>query len=125
MDKIVEGKLGAFYSQFVLLEQPFIRDNAVTIGQLVAQAVPFGRQLDQHLSQFGGECGFGDRGKCGSGRAVAGRRLSRRIARPATPRRVGAVRGRLRAAAWHSSDVPRTRCGMGGPAVYNRDARLF
>ena len=38
MDKIVEGKLGAFYSQFVLLEQPSIRDNAVTIGQLVAQA---------------------------------------------------------------------------------------
>ena len=38
MDKIVDGKLGAFYSQFVLLEQPSIRDNAVTIGQLVAQA---------------------------------------------------------------------------------------
>lgn len=38
MDKIIEGKLGAFYSQFVLLEQPSIRDNAVTIGQLVAQA---------------------------------------------------------------------------------------
>jgi elongation factor Ts len=38
MDKIIEGKLGAFYSQFVLLDQPSIRDNAVTIAQLVAQA---------------------------------------------------------------------------------------
>jgi len=38
IDKIVEGKLGSFYSQFVLLEQPSIRDGNVTIGQLVAQA---------------------------------------------------------------------------------------
>jgi elongation factor Ts len=38
IDKIVEGKLGSFYSQFVLLDQPSIRDAAVTIAQLVAQA---------------------------------------------------------------------------------------
>jgi elongation factor Ts len=38
MEKIIEGKLGAFYSQFVLLDQPSIRDNAVSISQLVAQA---------------------------------------------------------------------------------------
>jgi elongation factor Ts len=38
MDKIIEGKLGSFYSQFVLLDQPFIRDDKVTISQLVAQA---------------------------------------------------------------------------------------
>ena len=38
LDKIVEGKLGSFYSQFVLLDQPSIRDNAVSISQLVAQA---------------------------------------------------------------------------------------
>jgi elongation factor Ts len=38
MDKIIEGKLGSFYSQFVLLEQPSIRDTSVTISQLVAQA---------------------------------------------------------------------------------------
>jgi elongation factor Ts len=37
IDKIIEGKLGAFYSQFVLLDQPSIRDNSVTIAQLVAQ----------------------------------------------------------------------------------------
>jgi elongation factor Ts len=38
IDKIIEGKLGSFYSQFVLLEQPSIRDTAVTISQLVAAA---------------------------------------------------------------------------------------
>ena len=37
LDKIIEGKLGSFYSQFVLMEQPSIRDAAMTIGQLVAQ----------------------------------------------------------------------------------------
>src|SRR5918998_1871168 len=38
MDKIIEGKLGSFYAQFVLLDQPSIRDSAVTVSQLVAQA---------------------------------------------------------------------------------------
>ena len=38
IDKIIEGKLGSFYSQAVLLEQPSIRDAAVTIQQLVAEA---------------------------------------------------------------------------------------
>ena len=38
LDKIIEGKLGSFYSQFVLLEQPSIRDNNVSISQLTALA---------------------------------------------------------------------------------------
>jgi elongation factor Ts len=38
LDKIVEGKLGSFYSQFVLVDQPSIRDANVTIGQLITQA---------------------------------------------------------------------------------------
>jgi len=38
IDKIIEGKLGSFYSQFVLLDQPSIRDTAVSISQLVAAA---------------------------------------------------------------------------------------
>jgi elongation factor Ts len=38
IDKIIEGKLGSFYSQFVLVDQPSIRDSSVTIAQLVAQA---------------------------------------------------------------------------------------
>jgi elongation factor Ts len=38
LDKIVEGKLGSFYEQFVLLEQKSIRDPNVTVSQLVAHA---------------------------------------------------------------------------------------
>jgi elongation factor Ts len=38
LDKIIEGKLGNFYSQFVLVDQPSIRDSNVTISQLVTQA---------------------------------------------------------------------------------------
>jgi elongation factor Ts len=38
LEKIIEGKLGSFYSQFVLLDQPSIRDGNVTIAQVVAQA---------------------------------------------------------------------------------------
>jgi elongation factor Ts len=37
LDKIVEGKLGSFYSQFVLLDQPFVRDDKMTVAQLVAE----------------------------------------------------------------------------------------
>jgi|SRR5688572_19348337 len=37
LDKIIEGKMGSFYSQFVLLDQPSIRDSAMTVAQLVAQ----------------------------------------------------------------------------------------
>jgi len=37
LDKIIEGKLGSFYSQFVLLDQPFVRDDKMTIAQLVAE----------------------------------------------------------------------------------------
>jgi elongation factor Ts len=38
LEKIIEGKLGTFYSQFVLLDQPSIRDGSITIAQLLAQA---------------------------------------------------------------------------------------
>ena len=38
IEKIIEGKLGSFYSQFVLLDQPYIRDDKMTVSQLVAQA---------------------------------------------------------------------------------------
>ena len=38
VEKIVEGKLGSFYSQIVLVDQPNVRDPAVTIAQLIAQA---------------------------------------------------------------------------------------
>jgi len=38
LDKIIEGKLGSFYSQFVLVDQPSIRDSSMTVAQVVAQA---------------------------------------------------------------------------------------
>jgi elongation factor Ts len=38
LEKIIEGKLGSFYSQFVLLDQPYIRDDKMSVSQLVAQA---------------------------------------------------------------------------------------
>ena len=38
LEKIIEGKLGSFYAQFVLVDQPTIRDGSVTVAQLVAQA---------------------------------------------------------------------------------------
>ena len=38
VDKIVEGKLGSYFEQIVLLDQPSIRDPKVKVSQLVAEA---------------------------------------------------------------------------------------
>jgi elongation factor Ts len=38
IDKIVEGKLESYYSQVVLLDQPSIRDPALKVSQLIAEA---------------------------------------------------------------------------------------
>jgi elongation factor Ts len=38
VEKIVDGKLGSFYSQTVLLDQPSVRDPNVTVSQMIAQA---------------------------------------------------------------------------------------
>jgi len=38
VEKIVEGKLGAFYAQVVLLDQPYIREPSTTVAQLIAEA---------------------------------------------------------------------------------------
>ncbi len=39
VDKIVEGRLVKFYEEVCLLEQPFVKDNSVTISQLVASKI--------------------------------------------------------------------------------------
>ena len=39
IDKIVDGKLGGFYEQVCLFDQPSVRDSKLTIGQLVQQAI--------------------------------------------------------------------------------------
>ena len=38
-DKIAEGKLKQFYSDFCLLEQPFVKDSQKTVAQLVAEKI--------------------------------------------------------------------------------------
>ena len=39
LDKIVEGKLEKFYSEVVLLEQKFIKDDSVTIEELLKETI--------------------------------------------------------------------------------------
>jgi elongation factor Ts len=39
VEKIVEGRMNKFYEEFCLLEQPFIKDNSMTVGELVKQAI--------------------------------------------------------------------------------------
>jgi elongation factor Ts len=39
LDKIVEGRLAKFYEEVCLYEQPFIKDNAVTVGQMIATKI--------------------------------------------------------------------------------------
>ncbi len=38
IDKIVEGKIGKFLKENCLLEQPFVKDDSVTVGQALANA---------------------------------------------------------------------------------------
>ena len=40
IDKIVEGRLNKFYEEFVLLDQPFVKDPAKTVGELVTEKWP-------------------------------------------------------------------------------------
>ena len=39
VDKIVDGKIEKYFSEFVLLEQPFVKDPDKTVGQLVTERV--------------------------------------------------------------------------------------
>jgi len=39
VDRIVEGKMDKYYSQTVLLEQPFVKDPDKTVGELIAEKV--------------------------------------------------------------------------------------
>jgi elongation factor Ts len=39
IDKIVEGRLNKFYEEGVLLDQPFVKDPAKTVGELVTEKV--------------------------------------------------------------------------------------
>lgn len=46
IDKIVEGRLNRFYSEHCLMEQPFIRDDSQTVGQLIKENIAkFGENI--------------------------------------------------------------------------------
>ena len=39
IEKIIEGRMGKFYEEFCLLEQPFVKDSSMTIGELVTSKI--------------------------------------------------------------------------------------
>jgi len=39
VERIVEGKLEKYYSEYVLLEQPFVKNPDVTVGQLITEKI--------------------------------------------------------------------------------------
>ena len=39
IEKIIEGRMGKFYEEICLLEQPFVKDSAVTIGELITSKI--------------------------------------------------------------------------------------
>jgi elongation factor Ts len=70
IDKIVEGRLNKFYEEAVLLDQPFVKDPAKTVADLVTEKVAaikenitirrftrykMGEGLEKRADDFGGE----------------------------------------------------------------------
>jgi elongation factor Ts len=39
VDKIVEGKMSKFYEEVCLVDQPFIKDQTISVGQLIASTI--------------------------------------------------------------------------------------
>jgi elongation factor Ts len=39
IEKIVEGRMGKFYEEVCLLDQPFVKDASLTIGQLIGTRI--------------------------------------------------------------------------------------
>ena len=70
IDKIVEGRLNKFYEETVLVDQPFVKDPAKTVGELVTEKIAktgeriairrftrykMGEGLERREDDFGGE----------------------------------------------------------------------
>ncbi|HKO61992.1 MAG TPA: translation elongation factor Ts [Pyrinomonadaceae bacterium] len=70
IDKIVEGRLNKYYEETVLMDQPFVKDPAKTVGELVTEKVAktgekitirrftrykMGEGLEKREDDFGGE----------------------------------------------------------------------
>jgi elongation factor Ts len=54
VDKIVEGKLGRWYGEIVLLEQPFVKEDKKSVGQVLKEASPnltVNRYLRYHIGE--------------------------------------------------------------------------
>ncbi len=47
VDRIVDGRMGKFYEEVVLLDQPFVKDPSVTVGGLIQTAIA---KLGENLS---------------------------------------------------------------------------
>lgn len=47
VDKIVDGRMSKFYEEIVLLEQPFIKDDTVTIGDMITRTIA---ELGENIS---------------------------------------------------------------------------
>ena len=46
-EKVVEGRMSKFYEEVVLLEQPFVKDNAKTVQELISEKVAkLGEKID-------------------------------------------------------------------------------
>ncbi|HLE62125.1 MAG TPA: translation elongation factor Ts [Pyrinomonadaceae bacterium] len=70
IDKIVEGRLNKYYEETVLMDQPFVKDPAKTVGELVTEKVAktgeritirrftrykMGEGIERRSDDFGGE----------------------------------------------------------------------
>ncbi len=54
IDKIIEGKLNKFFSEICLMEQPFIKDEDITIGELMtAKSAEIGEKITiRHFTRY-------------------------------------------------------------------------
>jgi len=70
IDKIVDGRMNKFHEEFVLLDQPFVKDATKTVGEIVTEAIArtgekitvrrftrykMGEGLEKRDGDFGGE----------------------------------------------------------------------
>jgi elongation factor Ts len=70
IDKIIDGRMNKFHEEFVLLDQPFVKDPARTVGELVTERIgktgekitirrftryKMGEGLEKRGDDFGGE----------------------------------------------------------------------
>lgn len=67
-EKILEGKLKKFYAQIVLLEQPYVKDDSKTVGDVINEAVAaigekieIGRFVRFEIAGSSSVCGLDDK----------------------------------------------------------------